>query len=53
VYFFVVVPINKLMASVKRVPVPPDPTTRKCQECLSEIPIQARRCRFCTSVMAS
>jgi hypothetical protein len=26
----------------------PDPSTRKCPECLSEIPIEARRCSFCT-----
>jgi large conductance mechanosensitive channel len=49
VYFFVVLPVNTLMARVKRGEVPPDPTTRKCPECLSEIPIAARRCAFCTS----
>jgi large conductance mechanosensitive channel len=46
VYFLVVLPVNKLMASVKRLP---DPTTRKCSECLSDIPLQASRCKFCTS----
>ncbi len=29
----------------------PAPTERKCPECLSEIPIQARRCRFCTAAV--
>ena len=48
VYFFVVVPINALIARSRREP-PADPTTRKCPECLSEIPISARRCAFCTS----
>ena len=48
-YFLVVLPVNTLMARVKRGEVPPDPTTRKCAECLSEIPIGARRCAFCTS----
>src|SRR5580693_525332 len=38
VYFLVVLPVNKLIASVKRLP---DPTTRKCSECLSDIPLQA------------
>jgi large conductance mechanosensitive channel len=48
VFFFVVVPINALIARARREP-PADPTTRKCPECLSEIPIEARRCAFCTS----
>jgi large conductance mechanosensitive channel len=48
VYFFVVLPINALVARMKKEP-PADPTTRKCPECLSEIPIAARRCAFCTS----
>src|ERR1700686_3282630 len=51
IYFFVVTPLNALMARVKRGDVPPDPTTRKCPECLSEIPRAARRCAFCTSVL--
>ena len=46
VLFFVVTPINALMARARREP-PADPTTRKCPECLSEIPIEARRCAFC------
>ena len=49
VYYFVVVPVNALMAKVKKEPPPPDPTTKKCPECLSEIPIAAKRCAFCTS----
>jgi large conductance mechanosensitive channel len=51
IYFFVVTPVNALMARVKRGDVPPDPTTKKCPECLSEIPLAARRCAFCTSVL--
>jgi len=52
VYFFVVVPMNTLMARMKRGEVPPDPTTKKCPECLSEVPIAARKCAFCTSALA-
>src|SRR5580692_10553885 len=48
IYFFVVTPVNALLARVKRGEVPPDPTTKKCPECLSEIPLAARRCAFCT-----
>lgn len=51
VYFFIVLPMNTLMARMKRGEVPPDPTTKQCPECLSEIPIAARRCKFCTSVL--
>ena len=49
VYFFVVLPVNHLMARLRRGEIPPDPTTKKCPECLSEVPIAARRCAFCTS----
>ena len=49
VYFFVVVPVNAVMARTRRGQAPPDPTTKQCPECLSAIPIQARRCAFCTS----
>ncbi|HUJ81882.1 MAG TPA: large conductance mechanosensitive channel protein MscL [Candidatus Acidoferrales bacterium] len=52
VYFFVVVPINALISRARREP-PADPTTRKCPECLSEIPIGARRCAFCTSTITA
>ncbi|HEY4840628.1 MAG TPA: large conductance mechanosensitive channel protein MscL [Terriglobales bacterium] len=47
VYFFVVTPVNALVARMRRNAVPPDPTTKKCPECLSEIPIDARRCSHC------
>jgi large conductance mechanosensitive channel len=50
VYFFVVVPMNALVTRMRREP-PADPTTRKCPECQSEIPIGARRCAFCTSTV--
>jgi large conductance mechanosensitive channel len=52
VYFFVVTPINALVARMRKAPAPADPTTKKCKECLSEIPIDARRCAFCTQVAA-
>jgi large conductance mechanosensitive channel len=52
VFFFVVKPINRLMELSRR-RESPDPTTRKCPECVSEIPIDARRCAFCTSEVAA
>jgi large conductance mechanosensitive channel len=50
VYFLVVLPVNALVARARREP-PTDPTTKKCPECLSEIPLEARRCAFCTAVL--
>jgi large conductance mechanosensitive channel len=47
VYFFVVTPINALISRTRKAPAPADPTTKKCPECLSEIPIDARRCAHC------
>jgi large conductance mechanosensitive channel len=49
IYFFVVAPVNALTARMHRGEAPPDPTTKKCSECLSEVPIAAKRCAFCTS----
>jgi large conductance mechanosensitive channel len=48
IYFFVVTPVNALVARMNRGEATPDPTTKKCPECLSEIPIDARRCSQCT-----
>jgi large conductance mechanosensitive channel len=47
-YFFVIMPYTALVARSHKEP-PADPTTKKCTECLSEIPIDARRCAFCSS----
>jgi large conductance mechanosensitive channel len=47
IYYFVVLPINALIERSRR-EKPADPTTKKCSECLSEIPIDAKRCAFCT-----
>ena len=53
VYFFVVVPVNAVVARVNRGAAPPDPTVRPCPECLSEVPIAAKRCRYCGSPLAA
>jgi len=52
VYFAIVVPVNAINARRNRGEAPPDPTTKKCPECLSEVPVAARRCAFCTSALA-
>jgi large conductance mechanosensitive channel len=48
VFFLVVRPVNQLMARRKTEP-PLDEMVRSCPECLSDIPVAARRCAFCTS----
>jgi large conductance mechanosensitive channel len=47
VYFFIVLPLNTLMARIKKPEAPPPVTTKKCPECLSAIPLEAKRCAFC------
>lgn len=49
IFFLVVQPINRLIALSRRNEPTADPTTRKCPYCISEIPIQASRCKFCTA----
>ena len=52
VYFFIVVPANALMNRFKK-PVPDvPPATKACPQCLSEIPIAAKRCAHCTQAIA-
>jgi large conductance mechanosensitive channel len=48
VFFFVVRPLNALMARFKTEPEV-ESTTRDCPECLSSIPRAATRCAFCTA----
>ena len=48
-FYFVVRPVNALVA--RRTQPEAAPTTRECPECLSEIPLAAKRCAFCTAVV--
>jgi len=50
VFFFVVKPMNILISRSRKEP-PADPTTKKCKECLSEIPIEAKRCSHCAQII--
>jgi large conductance mechanosensitive channel len=47
VYFLVVLPLNTLMARMKKPEAPAPVVKKNCPECLSEIPIEAKRCAFC------
>ena len=49
VFFFVVQPINKLTELSERNKNTEEPTTKKCKYCLSVVPVEATRCKFCTS----
>ena len=51
VYFFVVLPINALIARTRKDPASSDPTTKICPQCCNEISIKAKRCGFCTSTL--
>ncbi len=53
IYFFIIVPMNAITARLKKPAPPAEPVTKKCPECLSEIPIQARRCAHCTAVVGA
>ena len=48
VFYLIVLPVQALIARSRKEP-PADPSTKKCPECLSEIPVGARRCAYCTS----
>ena len=51
IYYLVVLPVNALVSRAHQEP-PADPTTKKCPECISEIPIQAKRCAHCCAPLA-
>ncbi len=52
VYFGMVLPINTLMNKFKK-PVPDaPPSTKACPECLSDIPLAAKRCSHCAQLVA-
>jgi large conductance mechanosensitive channel len=52
VFFFVVKPMNLLVSRSKKKDSTPPPTSKKCPECLSEIPLAAKRCAHCSQVVA-
>jgi large conductance mechanosensitive channel len=45
VYFFIVLPYNTMKERMKK--GEPDATTKTCPECISTIPVEAKRCAFC------
>ncbi|MFI5212791.1 MAG: large conductance mechanosensitive channel protein MscL [Candidatus Saccharimonadales bacterium] len=51
IFFMIVQPLNKLQERAARNKKPEDPTEKKCPHCLSQIPIDAKKCKFCTSAL--
>jgi large conductance mechanosensitive channel len=49
IYFFVVLPVTKLLSMSDKAEAA---TEKECPECLSKIPLAARRCMYCTSEVA-
>ena len=52
VYYFVVLPVNALMARMHKNDPAAAPDKKQCPECLSDIPVGARKCAYCTSAVA-
>ena len=54
VFFLVVVPLTHFMKRLNLLPpTTPAPATKSCPECLSDIPVEARRCAFCTTALTA
>lgn len=51
IFFFIIKPVNMLMSYSKK-DKPAQPNTKKCKECLSEIPVEAKRCAHCTQAVS-
>lgn len=50
IYYFVVLPMNAITARLWPKSEEP-PKFRECPQCLSEVPLGASRCKFCTSAL--
>jgi large conductance mechanosensitive channel len=48
IYFLIVLPVKSLLA---RVQAKEEATTKECPQCLSEVPLAATRCKFCTQAI--
>ncbi|MEU0483622.1 large conductance mechanosensitive channel protein MscL [Streptosporangium sp. NPDC006013] len=49
IYWLVVMPMTRLIGYFDR---NKEATEKECPECLSDIPVAARRCAFCTAVLS-
>jgi large conductance mechanosensitive channel len=51
IYFLIILPMNTIQARFKKPAAAAAPTTKECPECLSTIPLAAKRCAHCTVVL--
>ncbi len=51
-YFGVVMPLNKLLTRFNMGAIATPPATKKCPECMSDIPAAAKRCSHCAQAVA-
>ena len=51
VYFMIVLPVNTLLAKFRPAPKP-TAASKLCSECLSDIPLAAKRCSHCSQLVA-
>jgi large conductance mechanosensitive channel len=52
IYFAIVVPSRYMIKRFAPLPPPAPPATKPCPECLSQIPLAAKRCAQCTQLIA-
>jgi large conductance mechanosensitive channel len=50
IYFLVMLPMNTILNKLKS-GQKVDPAEKVCPECLSQIPVKATRCKFCTAIL--
>lgn len=48
IYFLIVLPMKALLARMEGPVVVAAPTTKVCPQCISDVPLAATRCKFCT-----
>ena len=53
IYYVIIVPMNARHARMAKPVAPAAPTTKTCPECVSEVPLAAKRCAHCTSALAA
>ncbi len=53
IYYVIIVPMNAMNARMAKPVAPATPTTKTCPECVSEVPLAAKRCAHCTSALAA
>ncbi|NDJ12996.1 MAG: large conductance mechanosensitive channel protein MscL [Acidobacteriia bacterium] len=53
IYYVIIVPMNAMNARMAKPVAPAAPATKTCPECVSEVPLAAKRCAHCTSALAA